>query len=79
VALLEKRRFLYNHSGDFPQVILIVPSHVPNNTYHHFRFKGENFSAVAFTQYHDVYYNTGEKAEEYDRGRGNRSKKQVTC
>jgi hypothetical protein len=31
VALLEKRRFLYNHSGDFPQVILIVPSHVPNN------------------------------------------------
>jgi hypothetical protein len=33
VALLEKRRFLYNHSGDFPQVILIVPSHVPNNIY----------------------------------------------
>jgi hypothetical protein len=32
VALLEKRRFLYNHSGDFPQVILIVPSHVPNRT-----------------------------------------------
>jgi hypothetical protein len=32
VALLEKRRFLYNHSGDFPQVILIVPSHVPNNS-----------------------------------------------
>jgi hypothetical protein len=31
VALLEKRRFLYNHSGDFPQVILIIPSHVPNN------------------------------------------------
>jgi hypothetical protein len=31
VALLEKRGFLYNHSGDFPQVILIVPSHVPNN------------------------------------------------
>jgi hypothetical protein len=30
VALLEKRGFLYNHSGDFPQVILIVPSHVPN-------------------------------------------------
>jgi hypothetical protein len=30
VALLEKRRFLYNHSGDFPQVILIIPSHVPN-------------------------------------------------
>jgi hypothetical protein len=34
VALLEKRRFLYNHSGDFPQVILIVPSHVPNNKAH---------------------------------------------
>jgi hypothetical protein len=33
VALLEKRRFLYNHSGDFPQVILIVPSHVPNRNY----------------------------------------------
>jgi hypothetical protein len=31
VALLEKRGFLYNHSGDFPQVILIVPSHVPNS------------------------------------------------
>jgi hypothetical protein len=31
VALLEKRRYLNNHSGDFPQVILIVPSHVPNN------------------------------------------------
>jgi hypothetical protein len=30
-GLLEKRRFLYNHSGDFPQVILIVYSHVPNN------------------------------------------------
>jgi hypothetical protein len=32
LLLLEKRRFLYNHSGDFPQVILIIPSHVPNNT-----------------------------------------------
>jgi hypothetical protein len=32
VALLEKRRYLNNHSGDFPQVILIVPSHVPNMT-----------------------------------------------
>ena len=31
MALLEKGGFLYNHSGDFPQVILIVPSHVPNN------------------------------------------------
>jgi hypothetical protein len=31
VALLEKRGFLYNHSGDFPQVILIIPSHVPNS------------------------------------------------
>jgi hypothetical protein len=38
VALLEKRRFLYNHSGDFPQVILIVPSHVPN-TYEMLIFK----------------------------------------
>jgi hypothetical protein len=33
VALLEKRRFLYNHSGDFPQVILIIPSHVPNKSF----------------------------------------------
>jgi hypothetical protein len=33
VALLEKRRFLYNHSGDFPQVILIIPSHVPNTPF----------------------------------------------
>jgi hypothetical protein len=32
VALLEKRRYLNNRSGDFPQVILIVPSHVPNTT-----------------------------------------------
>jgi hypothetical protein len=32
VALLEKRRYLNNRSGDFPQVILIVPSHVPNST-----------------------------------------------
>ncbi len=37
VALLEKRRFLYNHSGDFPQVILIIPSHVPNITLSHKR------------------------------------------
>jgi hypothetical protein len=36
VALLEKRGFLYNHSGDFPQVILIVPSHVPNKYGHSF-------------------------------------------
>jgi hypothetical protein len=33
VALLEKRRYLNNRSGDFPQVILIVPSHVPNKYY----------------------------------------------
>jgi hypothetical protein len=33
VALLEKRRYLNNRSGDFPQVILIVPSHVPNTKY----------------------------------------------
>jgi hypothetical protein len=32
VALLEKRRYLNNRSGDFPQVILIVPSHVPNSS-----------------------------------------------
>jgi hypothetical protein len=36
VALLEKRRYLNNRSGDFPQVILIVPSHVPNTKYHYF-------------------------------------------
>ena len=30
MALLEKRRYLNNHTEDFPQVILIVPSHVPN-------------------------------------------------
>jgi hypothetical protein len=33
VALLEKRRYLNNRSGDFPQVILIVPSHVPNTSH----------------------------------------------
>jgi hypothetical protein len=37
VALLEKRRYLNNRSGDFPQVILIVPSHVPNIYYNIFR------------------------------------------
>jgi hypothetical protein len=39
VALLEKRRFLYNHSGDFPQVILIVPSHVPNTGSNYSRWR----------------------------------------
>jgi hypothetical protein len=34
VALLEKRRYLNNRSGDFPQVILIVPSHVPNKYFY---------------------------------------------
>jgi hypothetical protein len=28
-----KRGFLPNHSGDFPQVILIPPSHVPNTNF----------------------------------------------
>jgi hypothetical protein len=36
VALLEKRRYLNNRSGDFPQVILIVPSHVPNTDFYDF-------------------------------------------
>jgi hypothetical protein len=52
VALLEKRGFLYNHSGDFPQVILIIPSHVPNN--HRKTLlkvpKRENFSLAFFAQ-----------------------------
>jgi hypothetical protein len=39
VALLEKRGFLYNHSGDFPQVILIVPSHVPNTKSYPYRLE----------------------------------------
>jgi hypothetical protein len=43
VALLEKRGFLYNHSGDFPQVILIVPSHVPNNPLNCPERSGDNF------------------------------------
>jgi hypothetical protein len=39
VALLEKRRYLNNRSGDFPQVILIVPSHVPNsNPFMNYKF-----------------------------------------
>ncbi len=33
MALLEKCRYLTNRSGDFPQVILIVPSHVPNRMF----------------------------------------------
>jgi len=32
-----------------------------------FKFKGDNFSKLEFTQYHDVYYNTGDKAEAYDK------------
>jgi hypothetical protein len=39
VALLEKRRYLNNRSGDFPQVILIVPSHVPNTRDQIFHFQ----------------------------------------
>jgi hypothetical protein len=30
VALSQARILYQNHSGDFPQVILIIPSHVPN-------------------------------------------------
>jgi hypothetical protein len=44
VALLEKRRYLNNHSGDFPQVILIVPSHVPNTDYKFRYIKGNRKS-----------------------------------
>ncbi len=33
MALLEKRRYLNNRSGDFPQEILIIPSHVPNTAF----------------------------------------------
>jgi hypothetical protein len=40
VALLEKRRYLNNRSGDFPQVILIVPSHVPNKEAHAWIYGG---------------------------------------
>jgi hypothetical protein len=43
VALLEKRRYLNNRSGDFPQVILIVPSHVPNTRS---QFQGIDFASV---------------------------------
>jgi hypothetical protein len=32
VALSQARILYQNHSGDFPQVILIIPSHVPNNS-----------------------------------------------
>jgi len=35
-------------------------------TYSGFKFKGEDFSKVEFTQFHDVYYNTGVSAEAYD-------------
>jgi hypothetical protein len=45
VALLEKRRYLNNRSGDFPQVILIVPSHVPNNLTH------INYQILAFADH----------------------------
>ena len=52
MALLEKRRFLYNHSGDFPQVILIVPSHVPNSYFPHFLRKRKFFNAIFFNFLH---------------------------
>jgi hypothetical protein len=51
VALLEKRRFLYNHSGDFPQVILIVPSHVPNRTLE-FCFGNNEATQIHFWEIH---------------------------
>jgi hypothetical protein len=47
VALLEKRRYLNNRSGDFPQVILIVPSHVPNtSSLNKYRQRRINLDAV---------------------------------
>jgi hypothetical protein len=49
VALLEKRRYLNNRSGDFPQVILIVPSHVPNN-------REVNIPSI-FKQLHEFFEN----------------------
>jgi hypothetical protein len=52
VALLEKRRYLNNRSGDFPQVILIVPSHVPNSTDN---FLSTMSSSSFFTSSHHVY------------------------
>ena len=36
------------------------------HSYKGFKFKGEDFSKVEFTQFHDVYYNTGISAEAYD-------------
>eukprot|EP00092_Neocalanus_flemingeri_P026589 GFUD01028818.1.p1 GENE.GFUD01028818.1~~GFUD01028818.1.p1 ORF type:complete len:828 (+),score=221.61 GFUD01028818.1:45-2528(+) len=36
------------------------------HSYKGFKFKGEDFSKVEFTQFHDVYYNTGVSAEAYD-------------
>jgi len=36
------------------------------HSYKGFKFKGEDFSKVEFTQFHDVYYNTGTSAEAYD-------------
>jgi hypothetical protein len=47
VALLEKRRYLNNRSGDFPQVILIVPSHVPN------KYSGGKHTAEQYVKYVD--------------------------
>jgi hypothetical protein len=52
VALLEKRRYLNNRSGDFPQVILIVPSHVPN-------INNEFFLPVYLTSTEQSVNNTG--------------------
>jgi hypothetical protein len=61
VALLEKRRFLYNHSGDFPQVILIVPSHVPNSTknpsyvFQEMKLRGLNPNSYSHVSVGDLY------------------------
>ncbi len=44
VALLEKRGFLYNHSGDFPQAILILSqSRAEQLSSHFFIFGQETF------------------------------------
>ena len=43
----------------------LVPSEEFNFKGYKFR-EGQDFSAVEFTQYHDVYYNTGVSSETYD-------------
>jgi len=53
---------------EFQQMMSNNYEKTPSNphSYKGFKFIGDDFSKVEFTQFHDVYYNTGVGAESYD-------------